>query len=210
MKLKQGDPTVYGRAGEEVLYFRERGFEPAVVPGVTSALAAPTAAGIPVTQRGAADSFVVCTGVGRGGAGVRLPGYQRGRTLVVLMGVARLPAVLDALLSRDVDAGGRREGAAYPAHLPIAIVERGTMPDQRVVYSTLHDIATALESSGEQRPPGMMVIGWSVLSLWAKGDMSVLDDGAEKADEERVHRWLDGKAWRVTEGLDESWEALQT
>ncbi len=65
--------------GEEVLYFRSHGFEPVVVPGVSSALAGPTFAGIPVTQRGAAESFIVCTGVGRKGKQVRLPGYERGK-----------------------------------------------------------------------------------------------------------------------------------
>lgn len=55
---------MHGRAGEEVIYFRARGFEPVVIPGVSSVLAGPTFAGIPVAQRGAAESFIVCTGVG--------------------------------------------------------------------------------------------------------------------------------------------------
>ncbi|KAF5312771.1 hypothetical protein D9619_002485 [Psilocybe cf. subviscida] len=209
VRLKQGDPVVYGRAGEEVLYFRERGYEPLVIPGVSSALAAPTFAGIPVTQRGAAESFMVCTGVGRRGKEVQLPGYERARTLVVLMGVARLPQVISALVDISTNEGGRRVGAAYPPHMPIAIIERASMPDQRVVASTLKDIVRALDSSGEQRPPGMMVIGWSVLALHGKGDVGVLEDGAEAGDEARVQRWLgtdSAVGWRVWEGLDAGWE----
>lgn len=177
-----------------------------VVPGVSSVLAGPTFAGIPVTQRGAAESFIVCTGVGRQGKEVKLPGYERGRTLVILMGVARLPQVLDTLQSIDAQSAGRRDGPTYPSHTPIALIERASMPDQRVICSTLKDILAALESVGEQRPPGMLVIGWSVLSLWEKGDMTILEDGAEMHDEERVKGWLGEKLWRMSEGLNAEWE----
>ena len=101
LKLKQGDPMLYGRAGEEILYFRQFGFEAIVIPGISSAFAAPLLANIPVTQRGVAESLVICTGVGRKGKDVRLPGYERSRTLVVLMGVARLPQMLEALLEGE-------------------------------------------------------------------------------------------------------------
>ena len=136
-----------------MLYFRSRGFEPLVIPGVSSALDAPTFAGIPVTQRGVAESFIVCTGVGRKGKEVQLPPYERARTLVVLMGVARLSQVVAALIDTS-GANTRREGPAYPLHTPIAIIERASMPDQRVIFSTLKDIVKALDSNGEQRPPG--------------------------------------------------------
>ncbi|KAJ7639251.1 uroporphyrin-III C-methyltransferase [Roridomyces roridus] len=204
VRLKQGDPVVYGRAGEEVLYFRAHGFESVVVPGVSSALAGPTFAGIPVTQRGVAESLIVCTGVGRQGKEVQLPGYERPRTLVVLMGVARLPAVVAALLNPATDE--RRRGEVYPAYTPIAIVERASMRDQRVLVSTLKDVGRALESLGEQRPPGIMVIGWAVLALWGSGDVEVLEEGGEKDDEARVERWLGGDVgWRVREGLPDGW-----
>ena len=217
-QLKQGDPSIYGRAGEEVLYFRSHGFEPLVVPGVSSAIAAPTFAGIPVTQRGVSESFAVCTGVGRQGKEVRLPGYERSRTLSILMGVARLGEVVDALLgySHGAPGGdakeaprneGRRDGSPYPPNVPIAIIERGSMPDQRVLVSTLADICVALESLGAQRPPGMIVVGWSVLALHGPGDLSVLDEG-ERGDEDRVKRWLGGHRWRVLEGIPEGWTEL--
>ncbi|KIJ13834.1 hypothetical protein PAXINDRAFT_116808 [Paxillus involutus ATCC 200175] len=222
VRLKQGDPIVYGRAGEEIIYFRSHGYPPVVIPGISSALAAPTFAGIPVTHRGVADSFVVCTGVGRQGRAVRLPGYERGRTLLVLMGVARLGEVVQALTGPvcQGQGQGRRDGAAYPMCTPIAIIERGSMPDQRVVVSTLGDVETALASAGEQRPPGMMVIGWAVLALGGAGEgktgvlgvgegvLEDVEEGKEERDVERVGRWLGGRKWDVWEGIGEGWEGL--
>ena len=194
-----------------------------IIPGVSSALGGPTYAGISITQRGVAESVVVCTGVGRGGKEVKLPGYERGRTTVVLMGVARLGTVVGGFLEREEDEKGngtsRRSGAAYPSYLPIAIIERASMPDQRVVKSTLRDVVQAMESVGEQRPPGMMVVGWAVLGVSGDGEVGrgVLDDvegsegGAsmEERDEERVRKWLGGARWKVEEGIAGAWEELE-
>lgn len=222
VRLKQGDPYVYGRGGEEVLFFRERGFEAVVIPGISSAFAAPLMAGIPVTQRGVSESVTVTTGVGRKGKGVKLPAYERSRTLTVLMGVARLEGVVNALISPDGTEGngregGGRQGAAYPPYCPIAIIEKASSPDQRLVASTLEGIVSAMERVGEQRPPGMMIIGWSVLALEGKGDVEVLDgveglsaEELEDIDRQRVDRWLAGKGSIVREGLDSSWSELVT
>ncbi|KDN44947.1 hypothetical protein K437DRAFT_256812 [Tilletiaria anomala UBC 951] len=190
VRLKQGDPFVYGRGGEEVLAFRKAGIESTVVPGISSALAAPAMLGIAVTQRGAADSLVLCTGVGRGGKKVKLPGYERGCSLVILMGVARLQAVVDILTrpagrspsTHEAQQDPDRDGAPFPPYLPIAIVERASSADQRVIASTLEGIVAAIEHVGEQRPPGMILIGWTVLALEGEGDTTVLDDAAELAD----------------------------
>lgn len=221
VRLKQGDVYLYGRGGEEVLYFRERGFEPLVLPGLSSVLAGPTMAGIPVTQRGVAETLVVCTGVGRGGKGVQMPGYERSRTTIVLMGVARLAGVVHALTSQEGSEehgreGGKREGPAYPLNLPIAIIERASSKDQRMVASTLAGIVEAMDQVGEQRPPGMMVIGWSVLSLEGQGDVSVLDGVKDlsseeivQADEARISRWLNGKTYIERDGLPTGWEVFQ-
>lgn len=220
VRLKQGDPYVYGRGGEEVLFFRERGFEAVVVPGISSAFAAPLMAGIPVTQRGVSESVVVCTGVGRKGKGVKLPGYERARTTVVLMGVARLPGVVQALTSQVGEEGhgregGARDGPAYPPYCPIAIIEKASSPDQRMVASTLEGIVEAMDRAGEQRPPGMMIIGWSALALEGKGDVEVLDGNdelsaqeLEEVDRARVKRWLGPKGYIVREGLDTNWNDL--
>ena len=209
---------MYARAGEELAYFRGHGYTPLLLPGVSSALAAPACAGIPVTHRGVAESFVVCTGVGRQGKAVSLPGYDRARTVLVLMGVARLGDVIRALVT--IDHGGRRDGAPYPAYIPIAIVERGSMPDQRVLVSTLEDVESALANLGEQRPPGMIVIGWAVLAFGRRGGEGgdagegVLDhletnsEEQERRDRQRITRWLGGRKWDVWEGLDPGWADL--
>lgn len=211
VRLKQGDPMVYGRAGEEVLYFRKHGFESILVPGITSAIAGPALANIPVTQRGVAESMILCTGVGRQGKSTALPGYIRSRTLVLLMGVARLDSVVETLIS-PTNTSGLREGAAYPSNLPIAIIERSSMPDQRVISATLSTISSAMAQVGEQRPPGMMVIGWSVLALEGEGDVDVLEDakaslhdeeGLRKKDDERVQRWLGEAGWCIRERTGE-------
>lgn len=200
VRLKQGDPFVYGRGGEEVLYFRENGFESTVIPGVTSAIAGPEMVGIPVTQRGVSEGFVLCTGVGRAGKSVNLPGYIKPRTLVVLMGVARIGNIVSTLV--DLDSAGR-DGAAYPPHLPIAVVERASSPDQRVIVSTLGNIEEAVKSV-EERPPGMMLIGWAVLALEGKGRVDVLDKGVD-GEEGIVSEWMGGDRWRIREGLDQGW-----
>lgn len=208
------------------MYFRKHGFESIVIPGVSSSLAGPSFAGIPVTQRGVAESLTICTGVGRKGRSVQLPAYERSRTLIILMGVARLPHILAALMkpSSDPDTKGER-WTTYPPYLPIAIVERASSPDQRLVASTLENIEGVLERSGEQRPPGMIVVGWSVLALEREGDLTVLDDaiikGGEEGevrvavdpqtlevrDRERIGRWLaEGTSGGILrDGLGPQW-----
>ena len=127
------------------------------------------------------------------------------------MGVARLSQIISALVDPS-NSQNRRDGVAFPPYTPIAIIERASMPDQRVIMSTLKDIVKALDSNGEQRPPGTMVIGWSVLALSGNGDVTVLDDYDQGLDEERVSRWLGGNdavGWKVQEGLDKLWESLK-
>lgn len=227
VRLKQGDPFVYGRGGEEVLAFAREGIRTTVIPGISSALAAPLLLNIPVTQRGAADSMTLCTGVGRGGKSVRLPGYERSRSLVILMGVARLHDVVKTLchgwksaLGEAADEAdtptGVRIGMPFPPYTPIAIIERASSTDQRMVASTLEGIEKALTASGEQRPPGMMLVGWTTMSLdgGGKGNVDVLDDEdklggdaamLERADRERVERWLGKKGYIIREGLDDAY-----
>ncbi|KAK8849820.1 uroporphyrinogen-III C-methyltransferase [Kwoniella newhampshirensis] len=203
VRLKQGDPFVYGRGGEEVLYFRDHGFESVVIPGISSALAAPLMMGIPVTQRGVAESLVMCTGVGRQGKSVQLPGYVKSRTLVMLMGVARINQIIQVLT--ESEAAGR-DGAAYPKHLPIGIVERASSPDQRVILSTLGGIEEALRKV-EERPPGMMVVGWAALCLEGTGRVDVLDRGVD--DEAQIVReWLGEEGYKIREGLSEEWKDI--
>lgn len=216
VRLKQGDPYVYGRGGEELVAFRLAGIPCTVVPGISSALAGPLLMDIPVTQRGAAESLVLCTGVGRGGKRVYLPGYERARTLIVLMGVARLRAVIETLTS---EGGDGRNGASYPGYVPIAIIERASSSDQRMIASTLDRIVDVVEQkiTDGQRPPSMMVVGWAVLSL--AGDVAgnhVLDDEVEAESAEqladkdyaRVSEWLGSESFRVHEGISEGYRLL--
>ncbi|KAK4046126.1 uroporphyrin-III C-methyltransferase [Microbotryomycetes sp. JL201] len=205
LRMKQGDPFLYGRGGEEVIHFRKAGFDPVVIPGLSSCLAGPTICGIPVTQRGVAESLAVCTGVGRGGREVGVDGYERGKTLAVLMGVARLDSLVDSLI--------RHPKSPFPSYLPIALIERASSPDQRVVAATIETLSDVLKRLSPHRPPGMLVIGWSVMCLEGtdgQGDMTILDDttGGEDRDMRRVSEWLGPQGYRVREGLGDDWRKL--
>ncbi|HET9655625.1 MAG TPA: uroporphyrinogen-III C-methyltransferase [Kineosporiaceae bacterium] len=144
VRLKGGDPFLLGRGGEEMLACRAAGVPVLVVPGVTSALSVPAAAGIPVTHRGVSRSVTVLTGHDDPDhrALVRIGG-----TLVVLMGVARLAPLADGLLAHGMD----------PA-TPVAFVERGWTPAQRVVRSTMATAAADAEREAVQAP-AVIVIG---------------------------------------------------
>lgn len=143
VRLKGGDPFVFGRGGEEVTALSAAGIDCEVVPGITSALAAPLAAGIPVTHRGASCGVVVVTA--RGCA--RDPELARlaaaGLTIVILMGVARRAAIASQLLDGGLD----------PA-TPVAVVERASTPEQRVQRATLSDLAAMSVAS-----PAVIVVG---------------------------------------------------
>lgn len=171
LRLKQGDPYIYGRGGEEVLFFRAAGYEPLVLPGLTSALVAPLTAGIPLTHRGVADQVRVCTGVGRKGASPVPPGYVPGQTVVVLMVLNRLENFVASLVGHakgaDKEDGDGSTAAdvpiyaspAWPLHTPCAIVERASSPDQRVLRSSLRHIVRAYRDDAGSRPPGLLILG---------------------------------------------------
>ena len=151
VRLKGGDPFVFGRGGEEALACVRAGVPFHVVPGVTSAIAVPACAGIPVTHRGVTQDFAVVSAhldPSQPGATVDWDGLARGTgTLVLLMAVAHLGAVTAELIKR-----GR------PAATPVAVICDGTTPDQHVLTSTLDRVAAEAESAGV-RPPAVVVIG---------------------------------------------------
>ena len=159
VRLKGGDPFVFGRGGEEVAACREAGVETSVVPGVSSAFAVPLAAGIPVTHRGVARQVTVITGHDRDGAvHADWPALARGTgTLVVLMGVAALPEISSALLAAGMVGG-----------TPVAIVEDGGSPRQRVTVGTLDGITTEAQRR-QVRAPAVVVIG-AVAAFAGAGD----------------------------------------
>jgi uroporphyrin-III C-methyltransferase/precorrin-2 dehydrogenase/sirohydrochlorin ferrochelatase len=149
VRLKGGDPYLFGRGGEELLACTEAGIPVVVVPGVTSALAAPAAAGIPVTHRGVAHELVVVSGhVPPGHPDSKVDWAALGRlrgTICLLMGLKNLAAIAAALVD-----GGR------PADTPVAVVQEATTPAQRVVRATL---ATVAVSAADVPPPAVVVIG---------------------------------------------------
>jgi len=151
VRLKGGDPYVFGRGFEEVLACAEAGVPVTVVPGVTSAFSAPAMAGVPVTHRGVTHEVVVVSGhVAPGDERSKVNWDALGRlqgTIVVLMGVERLPKFGAALLA-----------AGRPADTPVAIVENGTRSTQRVLRATLETAAEAAKAA-QVRPPAVIVIG---------------------------------------------------
>ena len=153
LRLKQGDPYLYGRGAEEVEYFRSRGFEIRVIPGVTSSLSGPLFAEIPVTHRSVADEVLVCTGTGRQGAAPDPPQFRKSRTVVFLMALHRLES-----LSKSLVECVEETGVLWPKETPCAVIERASCPDQRVIRTTLEHVCQAVEEEGS-RPPGLLVVG---------------------------------------------------
>ncbi|MGE5232377.1 MAG: uroporphyrinogen-III C-methyltransferase [Deltaproteobacteria bacterium] len=171
VRLKGGDPFVFGRGVEEALACAEAGVPWEVVPGVSSVVGVTARAGIPVTTRGYGGSFAVAT-AHRADDGIDpldWAALARMDTLVVLMGVERLAEVVERL---------RAHGRS--AETPVALVENGTLPDERVVAGTLADIVERA-SRATVRPPAVIVVG-EVVRLRA-----VLAETAEAAAREARH-----------------------
>jgi len=151
VRLKGGDPFVFGRGGEEMLACLRAGVPVMVVPGVSSAIGVPTAAGLPVTHRGTAQDFhVISVHVAPDDQRSTVDWSALARadgTLVLLMALDRVGAVAAALIAR-----GR------PKNCPVSVIADGTMPTQRTIYSTLEDVERRLTDEGV-RPPAVVVIG---------------------------------------------------
>ena len=151
VRLKGGDPFVFGRGGEEALALAKNGVSFEVVPGVTSAVAAPAYAGIPLTHRGAASCFTVVSGSedpSKPNSSVNWKALARtGGTLVVLMGWQPLQTIFDTLIEEDMS-----------PHTPVALVQWGTWPQQATVAGTLEN-AVALGKTAGLGPPVAAVIG---------------------------------------------------
>lgn len=151
VRLKGGDPFVFARGYEEVLACAEAGIPVTVVPGVTSAIAVPALAGVPVTHRGVNHEFVVVSGHLAPDHPESLVNWnalaQLSGTLVLLMAVERIELFADALIS-----GGR------PAETPVLVVQHGTTAAERIVTTTLGDAPMRIRADGI-RPPAIVVIG---------------------------------------------------
>lgn len=151
VRLKGGDPFVYGRGGEEAAALAAAGIEFEIVPGISSAIAAPAYAGIPVTDRRCASSVVFVSGhkaPDDPGSSVDWHALAKSvDTLVILMGTKHFGAIASALV-----AGGK------PVQTPVAVIESGTHPEQRTIVSTLGSLTEDLEGSGIASP-AIIVVG---------------------------------------------------
>jgi len=149
VRLKGGDPFLFGRGGEEVEYLAEKSIAFEVVPGISSALAAPLSAGIPVTHRDTASTVAIVTGHRKTGAGRDLDweALSRMDTLVFLMSVGNLRSICSNLIRH-----GRNPAT------PAAIIQMAFWQDERVVCGTLADIADEAGKAGI-KPPATLVVG---------------------------------------------------
>ena len=179
VRLKGGDPFVFGRGGEEGVLLQENGLPFEIVPGITSAISVPAYAGIPVTHRAVATSFAVVTGhedPTKGKSNMRWEHLATGvDTLVFLMGVANLPHITKKLIEN-----GR------PADTPAAVIRWGTKPEQRVLMTT---VGTAAEDvvKANLKPPAIFIVG----------DVVNLREKLQWFDEPKTHP-LFGKTVLVT------------
>jgi uroporphyrinogen III methyltransferase/synthase len=151
VRLKGGDPYVLGRGGEEAVALKAAGIPFEVVPGITSAVAVPTYAGIPVTQRGLSSSLTILTGhedPTKLSSNIRWDMLAKsGGTLVILMGMQNLPLITSLLLKHGMKPG-----------TPVAIIKDGTLPTQFTVAGTLKNIARKAAEAG-MTAPAVIVIG---------------------------------------------------
>jgi uroporphyrin-III C-methyltransferase len=147
VRLKGGDPFVFGRGGEECQMLAAAGIPFEVIPGITSAIAAPAYAGIPLTHRKMAQSFTVITGHTCGGQSLRIDwdNLPRSGTLVILMGIQNLAQIAPRLVQYG------RAGST-----PAAVIQWGTTDAQAVITGTLADIA---ERAVGIRAPAVIVVG---------------------------------------------------
>jgi len=152
VRLKGGDPFVFGRGGEEGIYLKERGVEFEFIPGITSAIAVPEYAGIPVTHRGVSVSFRVVTGhesKDKGKSQIPWENFRSDDTIVFLMGLHRLDFIAKKLIS-----------LGKPKDYPVAVISRGTTKDEKVVVGTLENI---YEMAKDLPTPALIVVGKVVL-----------------------------------------------
>lgn len=205
LRLKQGDPYLYGRGAEEVAFFREHGYEAIVLPGITSSLSAPLFAQIPATHRSVSDQILICTGTGRKGAAPNPPAYLSNQTVVFLMALHRLQDLTTSLTEHKT--------SPYPPSTPCAVIERASCPDQRVIRTTLEHVNAAVEEEGS-RPPGLLVVGASCEVLRKVPQKWVVEDGFQELDAldslGEGGRGLDGlrEALVQTPGVDEPVKTL--
>ena len=164
VRLKGGDPFIFGRGGEEVQALRAAGIEPVVINGITAGLAGPASLGVPLTQREHAQGVLLLTGQGQPGSAptdwtlLGATAHQARLTLVIYMGMRGAQAIQDGLL-----AGG------LPAHTPVAVVQHATLAHQRQALTTLAGLHQSIVREG-LASPSVIVIGDVVRGAQALAD----------------------------------------
>jgi len=170
VRLKGGDPFVFGRAHEEIAAVIEAGIRYEVIPGISSALAVPATLGIPPSCRGISESFWVCTGTTKEGtisADIRVAA-QSTATIIILMAMSKLEAIMDIFIEMG------------KSDTTVAIIQDGTTPKQRSVIGTVKDITYRAQYAGLQNP-AIIIIG-DVVKL------ARIETGKQtKADEVSAH-----------------------
>jgi uroporphyrin-III C-methyltransferase len=153
VRLKGGDPFVFGRAQEEITAAREAGIEVEIIPGISSALAVPAMQMIPLTTRGTAESFWVTTGTTRSGdiSGDIMIAAQSTATVIILMAMSKLEGIMDIFIQYG------------KAETPVAIIQNGTTPNEKIIIGTVKDISFKAQYANISNP-AIIVIG-EVVSL---------------------------------------------
>ncbi len=148
VRLKGGDPFVFGRGGEEGIYLKERGVKFEVIPGITSAIAVPEYAGIPVTHRGVAVSFRVVTGhetPNKTQSQIDWDSFKTDETIIFLMGYHNLEKIANKLME-----------IGKPKNMPCAVISKGTTNEEKTVIGTLENIA---QKAKNLQTPALIVVG---------------------------------------------------
>ena len=152
VRLKGGDPFVFGRGGEEAIYLLDRDIKFDIIPGITSAISAPAYAGIPVTHRGVAVSFRVVTGhesPHKKESQIPWDTFKTDDTIIFLMGLHNLPKISKKLME-----------IGKASDFPVAVISKGTTKDQSVIIGTLSNI---VEKAKDVPTPALIVVGKVVL-----------------------------------------------
>lgn len=150
VRLKGGDPFIFGRGGEEAESLAENGIDFEIIPGVSSSVVAPMYAGIPLTHRDHASSVAIVTGhqAGEGKRNIEWTKIVNAvDTVVILMGIESLPTLIDKLITGGIDSSK-----------PVAIIEKGTLNQQRTITGTINSIVNDAKKA-DIKPPAVIVIG---------------------------------------------------
>lgn len=166
VRLKGGDPFVFGRATEEIDYAEQVGIEVEIIPGLSSVTAVPAAAKIAITQRGISRGFRVITATT---SAEELSdnincAAKCNETVVILMGMNKLP-----LITEIFAANGK-------AKLPVAVIQNGTLPQEKIIFGTVNDIAAKVEQA-KAGAPGLIIIGETV--AWSHKYPELIENNLE-------------------------------